>query len=107
VPSPRDAPLPIVVVFPADYEAWIRAGMIGRVAWLAPVDRNGEFSIGNFRPGQYLIAAVDGSVAVATDGHTISDHEFVRRAARGATPFTAREGDNRAPALRVVARGRD
>jgi hypothetical protein len=47
-----------VVVFPADYQAWIKHGMQAISSWVVAVAQNGSFTL-DVRPGTYLIAAID------------------------------------------------
>ena len=54
----RPAAASAVVVFPADFQTWIKYGMQAISSWTTAVAQNGTFAI-DVRPGQYFVAAID------------------------------------------------
>ena len=65
----RPDPAASVVVFPADYRAWLQAGAFPLAARVEPVSQTGVYAL-PLRPGDYLVAAVrdDSARAVAATG---------------------------------------
>jgi hypothetical protein len=53
-----------VLIFPADYKAWIQNGMLPDAAQVVTASQAGTYQVPDIRPGEYLVAAV-GDVTLA------------------------------------------
>jgi hypothetical protein len=84
-----------VIAFPSDLEAWIAGGLAGRRLSVSFCGPNGTFLM-HMRPGDYLVAAVDGQ---APD---MQDPEAARVLARAATHVSVVEGQAQTITLRPI-----
>lgn len=79
-----------VLVFPANYTAWMDQGSNGRRQRTGGTTKNGGYSISGLPPGDYLV------VAVSSDGvPTNRDAAFYGSIARGATHITLAQGEKK------------
>ena len=88
-----------VVVFPADYRAWIAAGLSPLASWEAPAAADGSFAL-PVRPGDYLVAAID---AARLDGWRRD--EVIEALAALATRVTLASGDAPPVTLQTATAG--
>ena len=98
-PSTTGAPSTdaVVVVFPADVQAWTDAGMSPRRSRTTGTSTTGDFRLPGLPPGEYLVLAVDAEVAI-----DLQDAQFVAAAARVATRVTLGEGEKKSVSLTVT-----
>jgi hypothetical protein len=87
-----------VVAVPAEYQAWIDAGMSSGRAYSTGVDRTGAWSFDALRAGNYLVAALDGEAPA-----DLRDPDFISRLARVANRVTVTEGGQQTLALAVAS----
>jgi hypothetical protein len=73
----------LVILFPADYRAWIEAGMNPRRTQTARPGAAGAYTIAGLAPGDYLVIAIDRS-----DEGDLQDPAFIEALSRGATKVT-------------------
>jgi hypothetical protein len=85
-----------VIVFPADYQKWIRDGMAARRARSATVSRTGVATLAAISPGEYLAVAVPEDTSF-----DVRSPESIEMLARQATRITVVEGETRTQALTV------
>ena len=79
-----------VVAFPANFEAWIEAGMNSFTTQSVDVAGDGSFALSYLVPGDYLVVALTRVPRLNFD-----NPDVIRAAARVATRVTVRPGDNR------------
>ncbi len=72
-----------VLLFPANYRAWVENSMNPRRARTARASRAGAYTITNVPAGEYLVAAID-----RTNEGDLQDPAFVEALARVATRVT-------------------
>jgi hypothetical protein len=85
-----------VVAFPADVEAWISAGMHSWRTQSTQTAAGGLFSLGNFPPGDYCVAAVPRDVRA-----NLGDPALVRTLAAGAERLHLEMGERRSVTLQM------
>ena len=84
-----------VVAFPADYEEWIAKGAAPALQATTFADKKGAYRLRPVLPGDYLVAAFDGPIALDADA------TLLNTLARTATRVTVTPGDVRTIALQV------
>lgn len=98
VPS-GELPPSSVLLIPADYRAWVGAGMNPRGTRTVQVQPNGAFNLANLPPADYLLIA-----APDLELDTERDLPFLDAMARGATRVTVMDGDKKTLDLQLVRR---
>jgi protocatechuate 3,4-dioxygenase beta subunit len=91
--APPDA---TVVLFPADYQAWIASGMSPRRTVTAATSATGAYQFKVPLPGDYLVVAIPPEIAPEIDA------EFVKRVSAGGVRVTLAAGDSKTQALTVA-----
>jgi hypothetical protein len=91
--GPPDA---TVVLFPADYQAWIASGMSPRRTVTAATSATGAYQLKVPLPGDYLVVAIPPEIAPEIDA------EFVKRVSAGGVRVTLAAGDSKTQALTVA-----
>lgn len=87
---------PTVMIFPANYQAWIERGMVGRRQRNTSVGGNGTFRFANMPAGDYLIVAVSSDLASEA-----RDAAMIQRLAAVASRMTLGDGEKKALDLAV------
>jgi len=83
------SPEATVLIFPADESEWTNFGLTPTKLKSARVSTAGAFALAGLPAGNYLIVAVP-----PAQGQSWLDGEFLKRAARSATPLTLTWGQN-------------
>jgi protocatechuate 3,4-dioxygenase beta subunit len=86
----------VVVMVPANVEAWIENGMPARRARTIGTSTNGEYRLTGLLSGDYLVAAFDPETAV-----DLQDPQFVSAVARVGTRITLGEGEKKTLPLAI------
>ena len=92
--NPRAIETATVVLIPADVRTWVEAGMPPGRTRTAGTMADGRYMFASVLPGEYLVAALPGEVAV-----DFQDPDFVAAVARVATRVVIAEGTQAAQAL--------
>jgi hypothetical protein len=95
-PSPYKPGDAAVILFPAEYEAWIASGMNPRLARTTRAASSGAYTIPALTGGDYLVVAIDRS-----DEGDLQDPAFIALLSRAATRVTIAT-DARTQALTVA-----
>jgi hypothetical protein len=95
--QPRDG---TVILFPANYQAWIDSGMNPRLARTTRTTSSGAYSLAGLTDGDYLVVAIDRS-----DEGDVQDPAFIEALARVATRVTI-GSEARTQALTIARLGR-
>lgn len=96
-PNAAAPPPCTVLMFPADYRAWIARGMNPRLTRTSIVPKGGTFTLGAVQPGEYLLAALDDA-----DVPENQDAAFYDVLARVASHVSVHEGEKPAQNLEIV-----
>jgi hypothetical protein len=91
------SPASIVVLFPADVQAWVANGMIPRTLRSAAAEADGSFSMANLLPGEYLIAALP-----ADAPEDLQDPRTIVQLSRLATAVSIAEGERKSVSVTPV-----
>jgi hypothetical protein len=87
-----------VVIFPANYQAWLAAGTTGRVSrFTGPVQPNAALTLSNLPAGDYFIAAVPADLAADWQ-----DPKTLETISRGASRLQLGDGEHRTVDLRPL-----
>ena len=84
----------VVIVFPADFQAWVERGGSGRRMRNVSVGKSGAFRFGSMPPGDYVIAAI--GMDAAADPRDLA---FYRRVAAAGQRFHLGDGEKRTISL--------
>jgi hypothetical protein len=97
MPTAAAAPLPLIVIFPSAYQAWLDGGAIGRSSRSLTPDAAGRFTVSTLPIGDYCVAAIPADF----DGDW-QDPKTIEIIARGATRVTFGDGEHRTVDLRPL-----
>jgi len=98
-PAPNVGPNvnPVIVIFPANYQAWLAAGTTGRQSRVIRIGQTSEFSTTALPAGDYDVAAIPSEFVNAWQ-----DPKTLEVIARGATHVTIGDDDHRTVDLRLL-----
>jgi hypothetical protein len=90
-----------VILFPADFRAWIRGGMSPRQTRIALASKVGAYTFAGMLAGEYLVAALD-------DGDVVENQDaaFFEALSRVATRVTVAEAEHKTQDLQTVKVGK-
>jgi hypothetical protein len=90
------APDATVVLFPADYQAWIASGMSPRRTATAVTSSTGAYQLKVPLPGDYIVVAISPEIAPEIDA------EFAKRVSAAGVRVTLAAGESKTQALTVA-----